>query len=113
MNSQTVGLLWVAAASGFSALSTWLIKMSSHAGPDLSLVKAGWLVAAMSSYVLGFGCYSLALHRLQISLAYPVMTAITMALVTAIGYLWLQEAMNASRLAGIALICLGAFLLAR
>jgi small multidrug resistance pump len=113
MNSQLAGFLWVAAASGFSALSTYLIKMSSHAGAELSLVKAGWLVAAMSSYVLGFGCYTFALQRLQISLAYPVMTAITMALVAIIGYLWLQEAMGATRLAGIALIGLGAFLLAR
>jgi len=113
MNVSLAGYLWCAAAAGFSALSTFLIKMASHAGPTLNMAKAGWLMAAISSYVVGFGCYTLALSKLEISLAYPVMTAVTMALVTAIGYAALNEPLTTSKLAGIALIGAGAFVLAR
>jgi multidrug transporter EmrE-like cation transporter len=113
MNPSLIGFLWCAGASLASALSTYLIKLSGQAGADWNLARLAWLGSACASYGLGFVCYSIALQRLQISLAYPVMTAITLGLVTLTGYAALQEPMSAAKMAGIALVAAGAFLLAR
>lgn len=113
MSPSVIGFLWCGGAAFASALSTYLIKLSSQAGADWNLVRLAWLGSACASYGLGFICYSIALQKLQISLAYPVMTAITLALVTLVGYAALQEPMSAPKLAGIVLVGAGAFLLAR
>lgn len=112
-NTPLIGIFWCALASLASAGATYLIKMSSGAGEGMSLARLMWLGAACASYGMGFVAYALALHRLQISIAYPVMTAITIAMVAVIGYFALQEPIGASRLAGIALVAVGAFLVAR
>jgi multidrug transporter EmrE-like cation transporter len=113
MNPAFSGYLWCAGAALASALSTFLIKWSGQAGADWNVTRLLWLGSACASYGLGFICYSIALQKLQISLAYPVMTAITLALVALTGYAALQEPMSAAKLAGILLVGAGAFLLAR
>jgi len=47
------------------------------------------------------------------SLAYPVMTAITMLLVALLGGIALQETLSLSKIAGVVLITAGAFVLSR
>lgn len=113
MSPTLLGYAWCAAASLFSALATYLIKVSTHHGPDWNLLRLFWLGSACGSYVLGFVAYSLALQKLQISIAYPVMTAITMVLVAAIGALALGEQITPAKAAGMLLLAGGAFLLAR
>jgi multidrug transporter EmrE-like cation transporter len=113
MTSTPAGYLWCGAAALASSLSTLMIKFSSHAGPDWTLARLAWLAAAIASYALGFACYTLALQKLQISLAYPVMTAVTMVLVTVLGCAVLQEPLAPAKLLGITLIIVGAFVLAR
>lgn len=113
MNPILLGYLWCACAASASALATFLLKISSMQGAGWSVARLSWMGGAGFSYMLGFVCYSVALQKMQISLAYPVMTAITMTLVTVVGYLVLQEPLTLSKLAGITLIACGAFLLAR
>lgn len=113
MNPAFTGYLWCAGAAIASALSTFLIKLSSQHGADWNTARLMWLGSACASYGLGFVCYSIALQKLQVSLAYPVMTAITLSLVTLTGYAALQEPLSAAKLCGIALVGAGAFMLAR
>lgn len=113
MSPALIGYLWCALAALASAAATFLIKLSSLAGNDWTLRRLVLLGGACATYGLGFICYSVALQKLQISLAYPAMTAITMALVALIGYAALHEAMSLSKLTGLALIAAGAFALTR
>ncbi|TFW17783.1 SMR family transporter [Duganella callida] len=114
MNPTFAGFLWCALASVASAAATYLIKLSSvYGGNGINLTRLMWLGGAVTTYVLGFVCYSVALQKLQISLAYPVMTAITMALVALAGSVLLQEAMTPTKIAGMLLIASGAFVMAR
>jgi len=113
MSPHLFGYLWCALAALASAAATLLIKLSSHAGADWNLTRLAYLGGACGTYGLGFICYSVALQKMQISLAYPVMTAITMTLVAATGALALHEPMTASKVIGLALIAAGAFALAR
>ncbi|MBA5640011.1 hypothetical protein H3H37_23395 [Duganella sp. LX20W] len=113
MSPTLIGYLWCALAALASAAATFLIKLSSLAGTDWNLRRLAFLGGACATYGLGFICYSVALQRLQISLAYPAMTAITMALVALTGYAALNEAMSVSKLTGLVLIAAGAFALTR
>ncbi|MBV6320429.1 SMR family transporter [Duganella violaceipulchra] len=113
MNPTLIGYLWCAGAALASAAATLLIKLSGQTGGGWSPLRLLLLGGAGGTYVAGFVCYSLALQRLEISLAYPVMTAITLALITLLGTLVLQEALTPAKLAGLALIAAGAFALSR
>lgn len=113
MNLTTVGYLWCLLAAVASAGATVLIKISGQQGSGISLSRLLFLGGAGGAYALGFICYALALEKLQISLAYPVMTVITLVLVTMLGCFVLQESMTVSKLLGIALISTGAFVLSR
>ena len=66
-----------------------------------------YLCAAVFAYGLGFVCYTLALQRIRISLAYPVVTAITMFLVTATDYVAFAGTITPLKAAGIVTIVAG------
>lgn len=113
MNPAYFGYAWCLVSSLFSALATYLIKRSTMNGAEWNLLRLCWLAGACSSYVLGFACYALALQRLQMSLAYPVMTGFTMLLVASAGWLVLGEALTPAKLGGMVLLALGAWVLTR
>jgi multidrug transporter EmrE-like cation transporter len=107
------GLLWCGGAALASALASLLIKFANQAGSDWNMVRLGWLGAACAIYGLGFISYSVALQKLDMSLAYPIMTGIAIACVALIGYAVLDEAVTPAKIAGMLLVATGAFLLAR
>lgn len=113
MNPVYLGYLWCGGAAIASAVSTLLMKLAGQHGSDWNMARIMLLGSACASYGLGFICYSIALQKLQISLAYPMMTAITLTLITLTGYLALQEPLSAAKLAGILLVGAGTFMLAR
>jgi multidrug transporter EmrE-like cation transporter len=113
MTPAMTGYLWCALAALASAVATYLIKISGQAGAGWSLVRLMYLGGAGGVYVLGFVCYSVALQKLEMSLAYPIMTAIAMAMVAAIGYGALDEPLTVSKIVGMVLIAAGAFALSR
>ena len=100
-------------ASVASAAATFLIKMSSHAGEGINLVRLTWLGGAGGAYVLGFVCYALALAKLEISIAYPFMTAVPIVMVTLLGSQLLNETLTPMKILGMLLIGAGAFVVAR
>ena len=113
MSPAAAGYLWCALAALASAMATYLIKLSNQGGDTWSMQRLLALGAACATYGGGFLCYSLALRKLDISLAYPAMTACAMAMVALIGYLALNEPMNMSKVGGMLLIAAGAFALTR
>ncbi|MEN5064604.1 DMT family transporter [Achromobacter aegrifaciens] len=68
---------------------------------------------AIVSYGAGFGFYALSLRRLDLTLAYPLMVAMTILGIFAYGAFAGAEELGPYRLAGAALIVLGVFLLSR
>jgi multidrug transporter EmrE-like cation transporter len=107
------GYLWCALAALASAMATFLIKLSNQHAADWNMVRVAFLGGAGATYALGFVCYSVALQKLDMSLAYPVMTGIAMAMVAAIGVAALDEPLSAAKIAGMLLIAAGAFALSR
>lgn len=113
MNPVLNGYFWCALASLASAGATFLIKLSHQGGSSWSLTRLAYLGAACAVYGLGFVCYTITLQKLPMTLAYPLMTAITMATVLLVGYAVLGEAMTPTRMLGMVLIAAGAFALTR
>ena len=108
-----IGYGWCAAAALASALASRFIKIA-HRYDTLSQTQPlAWLCAAAGAYVLGFAAYTLALGKLPVSLAYPVMVAMTMVLLVGFGYALLQEPLAIRKLIGIGIIAVGVFVLAR
>lgn len=113
MTPAMTGFLWCAVAALASAMATFLIKLSNNHGADWNVLRIAFMGGAGATYVLGFFCYSVALQKLDMSLAYPVMTGIAMTMVAVLGIAALDEPLSATKVAGMVMIALGAFALSR
>jgi len=58
-------------------------------------------------YILSFGMLTLALKRIEVSVAYAVWSGVGTALIATIGVLWFKEPMTALKLISLALIIVG------
>ena len=111
------GVLLNAAAQLF--LKAWVRQIGHFDFTRANILPIGWSVATnapiiggLSCYVISVGIWILALSRVEVSIAYPMLS---------IGYVvnallawWLfGEIISAQRLAGIAVIIIGVVLVAR
>lgn len=58
-------------------------------------------------YILSFGMLTLALKRLDVSIAYAIWSGVGTALIAAIGVLWFKEPVTALKLISLGLIIIG------
>ena len=107
------GFLWCALAALASAVATLLIKLSSQHGTEMNAVRIAFLGSAGAAYALGFACYAVALQKLDISLAYPIMTGVAMIVVASLGMAFLGEVLTFKKILGMVFIVIGAVILAR
>ena len=71
-----------------------------------------FVIGGLAVLVFSMGLHLMALSRVELSFAYPFLS-VSYILVLLAGYYWFGETINASRMIGIALICLGTFFIAR
>jgi multidrug transporter EmrE-like cation transporter len=71
-----------------------------------------YVVGGLAVLVFSMGLHLMALSRVDLSFAYPFLS-VSYVLVLFAGYFWFGEAINASRMIGVALICVGTFFVAR
>ncbi len=84
-----------------------------------NIVPIGWKIATQPGIIAGLGCYVvsvvvwiLALSRVEVSIAYP-MLSIGYVVNAAAAYLLFGEAVGVQRLVGIGIIVLGVYVVAR
>ncbi|RZU02660.1 transporter [Rivibacter subsaxonicus] len=77
-----------------------------------TVVLNPWIVGGLAVLVFSMGLHLMVLSRVELSFAYPFLS-VSYVLVLIAGYIWFGDAINASRLLGVALICLGTFFIAR
>jgi len=94
-----------------------LIKAAGrHAGPEGGLVAQflGWrFLVGVSLFGLALAFYTVALRRIDLAVGYPVMTGGGLLIVATASALLFQEQLGPLRLAGMALIVVGAVLVLR
>jgi multidrug transporter EmrE-like cation transporter len=84
-----------------------------------NILPIGWKIATQPGIIAGLGCYVvsvvvwiLALSRVEVSIAYP-MLSIGYVVNAAAAYLLFGEAVGVQRLVGIGIIVLGVYVVAR
>jgi multidrug transporter EmrE-like cation transporter len=81
-------------------------------GFAFSLLLNPWFLAGMTCYALSIGVWLTVLGKTEVSLAYPLLS-IGYIITAIIGYYFLGENVNLTRIAGIALICFGIVVISR
>ena len=112
-----LGVLLNAAAQLLLKAGTNAIGHFDFSGANL--VPVGWKIATEPHIITGLGCYVvsvviwiMALSRVEVSIAYP-MLSIGYVVNAVAAYFLFGEAVSAQRLAGIGIIILGVYVVAR
>lgn len=110
--------LWLSLSAFCSVFASIALKLGAGANINrttsfLSLNEIIYYVTAVGAYGVGFILYAVALRRLDLSLAYPMMVAIAVLGVISYGQFFGNEAITSTRLLGATLIAVGVFLLNR
>jgi multidrug transporter EmrE-like cation transporter len=115
-----VGILFSVLAG---ALAQTLMKAGTRAvGPFgetpffqyvLKLLTTPLIIGAIIAYGVGVIVYMFMLSRVDLSVLYPIMTALGLIIATLISAALFQEQVSVLRLAGIAVVIFGVFLVAR
>jgi multidrug transporter EmrE-like cation transporter len=114
-----MGYLFLALALTLNATANVLLKIGAAQLGGLSepnlvgrLITNYHLLAGLSLFALNVVFYVVALTRLNLSVAYPIMMAGGVVIVVSVSILFLQETVSARQMAGLALLILGIVLVA-
>lgn len=116
-----LGMILVALSAVFNASASSMMKIGFGHQQDLldggfwqaalRIVTNPWAVAGVISFGVSFMFMSAALTRVDLSVAYPVMSGLVFLLVLAVSVFFFSEAVTAARLMGILLILSGVFVI--
>lgn len=93
-----------------NALASSLIKVAAASEPGIGFVAkviSGPMVVGVLFYVAAFGLYVLALSRMPLNIAHPVMTTGSVVLVFIISSLFFKESVTIYNIIGIIFILTG------
>ncbi len=111
MSAASLAFILVAVVLGTAA--QLLLKAGTNAAPvGLGLALEPRILGGVACYAVSLVAWILALSRTEVSVAYP-MLSVGFALNALLAWWLLGEGVNAQRLAGIAVIMLGVWLVAR
>ncbi|HVM90323.1 MAG TPA: SMR family transporter [Verrucomicrobiae bacterium] len=105
--------LYLIAAFLLNAAGTVAVKLHaergfSFAGSPLAILSHNvFFLAGLACFGLNLVMYSLALAKLPVSVAYPVMTVASFILVNAFSYFYFRENINLVQVAGYLMIMTG------
>jgi multidrug transporter EmrE-like cation transporter len=115
--------LSLAAAVILNATANILIKVGMMRMGSIDGLRVPEIIAKMAlNYVLWLGClsfavalvaYSYALSKINLSVAYPIMTSLGYAIVILASILFLRETLSAMKVIGILFIIAGVWMVAR
>jgi multidrug transporter EmrE-like cation transporter len=121
LQSDRIGLIILTAAIACNAGANVLIKvgMKDQKGlfaggalrAFLNILTNPWAAAGIASFGIAFVLYSAVLSRLDLSVAYPIMTGAGFVLVLLASILLFREPLNLFRLVGIGSIFFGVALI--
>ena len=88
------------------------LRLAEALPTTMRLAQEPWLWIGLGCYVVSVVIWILALSRVDVSIAYP-MLSLGYVVNALAAWAWLGEAMSLSRVVGIGIIILGVFVLAR
>jgi multidrug transporter EmrE-like cation transporter len=76
----------------------------------LATIKSPFVIGALVCYGAGFAIYSLVISRMELSRAYPVASVAAILLLSAVSMAFMNEAVSATKVAGLAFCVTGILL---
>lgn len=119
MNIHPYLLILIAAASNATfniILKVGLSKMpktESFLELAINLIKSSFLWIGAGLFVVALFCYTSALQRVNLSIAYPLLVSMVSLTIITISMLFLHEIMTLPKVVGIAFLLSGVWLLVR
>ena len=121
MPALSIQLYWLLGlAVLFNALANVTIKWAMHGESSLfaegfstavkGLAVNYWLWAGLALFGLAFVLYSLVLTRVNLSIAYPVMTSLGLVIISLVSVLVFKEVITGVQAGGLLLIIIGVWL---
>lgn len=112
-----VGVVLNAAAqlllkAGTNAIGHFEFHAANAIPVGLKLATSPYILSGMVCYAVSLVVWIMALSRVPVSIAYP-MLSIGYVINAAVAHWWLGDVLNPMRMAGIGVIVLGVFLVAR
>jgi drug/metabolite transporter (DMT)-like permease len=98
--------------AGASALGHFDLAVSNLLPVSLKIASQPHILAGIACYAVSLALWIVALSRVEVSIAYP-MVSLGYVVTAAAAWLLLGENVNAMRLAGIAIIIAGVFVVAK
>lgn len=86
--------------------------ITGYFGFGILLLMNPWFIVGMSCYVFSIGLWMAVLGKVEVSLAYPLLS-FGYIIAAAIGYFFLKEDVNTMRIIGLSLICVGIVFISR
>jgi multidrug transporter EmrE-like cation transporter len=104
----------------FNAVANILMKVGMLRGKQgagladfiLGMIMNPVLIAGMVCFALGLAAYCFVLTKLNLSVAYPIMTSVGYVIVIIASWLFLKETITAIQVAGFSLIIAGVWMVA-
>lgn len=75
------------------------------------ILQSPWLLTGMFLFGISFLVYLFVISKLQLSVAYPIITSAGVILISLIAWVFFKEALSVLQIVGIAVIVFGIFLL--
>lgn len=104
-----MGIVYIIISGLCSALAGAMLKFGAHRKPYLSLLDFWPHASAVGFYFVGFVFYFLALSRMGLTVAYPIMVASAILFVMFMGSMWFSEPITTTKIIGAGIIILGVF----
>lgn len=113
-------IVFLAAAVTMNAFANISIKLGVNRLPSISgqpwaeiirrVVFNPWLILGVALFVAALGAYSVVLSKMNLSIAYPLMTSLGFLIVTAFSLLVFNETLTAMQWLGLLIILVGIWL---
>lgn len=102
-----MGIIYIVVSGLCSALAGAMLKFGAHRKPYASLIDFWPHATAVGFYFVGFVFYFLALSRMSLTVAYPIMVSSAILFVMFMGSIWFSEPITITKIIGAAIIIIG------
>ncbi|MTD28777.1 DMT family transporter [Erwinia sorbitola] len=102
-----MGIIYIVISGLCSSLAGAMLKLGANKKQYLSLIDYWPHVTAVGFYFVGFVFYFLALSKMTLTVAYPIMVSSAILFVMFMGAVWFSEPITLMKIFGASLIIAG------
>lgn len=106
-----MGIIFIIISGLCSSVAGAMLKIGAQKKPYASLIDFWPHASAVGFYLVGFVFYFLALSRMSLTIAYPIMVSSAILFVMFMGSMWFEEPITTIKIVGATIIIIGVFVI--